>query len=232
MWQESGPQRESRTSKCMSGLIWLGERERADGASDPNTATAHQQQQQQRDGNGRRFTHVFSREWAVPEKLALLEGNGGGVAGALATADGAKTARTRGATVAGEGGHGGSPANNARPKWAKPLADLSLSAGDMVCVSAQGGRQGWLGGGLDHVRLLTGTVAAVCEDTVEVWSDKRMRVPRRGGRREGGGTGGDASEALDIEDLLGKAGRDGGEEDDEERVLFRIDKDEWAAGIK
>ncbi|CAM9497113.1 unnamed protein product, partial [Sphacelaria rigidula] len=27
MWQESGHDRESRTSKCMSGLVWLGETE-------------------------------------------------------------------------------------------------------------------------------------------------------------------------------------------------------------
>ncbi|CAN0080366.1 unnamed protein product, partial [Ectocarpus fasciculatus] len=31
MWQEGGPERESRTQKCMSGLVWLGERERDEG---------------------------------------------------------------------------------------------------------------------------------------------------------------------------------------------------------
>lgn len=115
--------------------------------------------------------------------------------------------------------------------------------------------------GRDHVRLLTGNIAAIHEDTVEVLSDKRMRVPRRGGggRRQqratgqrgpdhsgkGGGSsccnGIAAGEVLDIEDLLGGAGagdgdyREGqgeGEGGGDETVMFRIDKDEWAAGIK
>lgn len=245
MWQESGLQRESRTSKCVSSLLWLGERDHADDALDPNTATTPHQQQS--GNNGRRFTHTFSREWAVPEDIALLEGNSRAIAiagtSALATTgDGATAAaRARGATTVGVRGNGGggSPASDARPKWAKPLTDLSLSIGDMVCVSAQGGgrlggrgRGGGLGGGLDHVRLLTGTVAAVYEDKLELWSDRRMRVPRRGGRRDGCSTGGDAGEALDIEDLFGKAGPPPVEGREDGRVLFRVDKDEWAAGIK
>lgn len=99
------------------------------------------------------------------------------------------------------------------------------------------------------MRLLTGNIAAIHEDVVEVWSDKRMRVPRRGGganrgdghsgsarnrMRVGGGQAGiEAGEALDIEDLLGW-GKRGGKEgvEGEEAIMFRIDKDEWAAGIK
>lgn len=219
MWQESGPERESRTSKCMSDLVWLGEEEHGEGATAAAAAAAAVGGATNE--GGKRFTHVFAREWAVPEEL--LPRNSVNTAGAAGA---------------------GKPAPAARPKGMKPLTDLSLSVGDMVCVSAQGGggapgrrrrREGvGRGSGLDLVRLLTGNIAAVYEDRVEVSSDKRMRVPRRGAGRSGGigggggGNGGGAGEALDIEDLIG--GGDGPLA--EERVLFRIDKDEWAAGIK
>lgn len=253
MWQESGPERESRTQKCMSGLVWLGERERDEGfgfeAAGEAAAAAAAAVGGASNTGSKRFTHVFSREWAVPEGIAAaaggrVSGGGGGVPGGGVGMSGAAAAGmgAAGAAVAaavataappgednGDGNSGTPAACVERPRWAKPLKDLSLSVGDMVCVSAQGrgrrrgARRG--GGGLDHVRLLTGNIAAVFEDRVEVLSDRRLRVPRRGGRR--GGSGAEAGEALDIEDLLG-----GEEEEEEERVLFRIDKDEWAAGIK
>ena len=148
---------------------------------------------------------------------------------------------------------GGGGGHNARREGAKALSDLSLSVGDMVCISAQGGGAsgprgrgggsgsgggggggcGRGGSGLDQVRLLTGNVSAVHEDRVEIRSEKRMRVPRRGRRRGGGGDSGgrQGGDALDIEDLLGTEGRLGQEGIAKEPVYFRIDKDEWAAGI-
>lgn len=248
MWQQSGPERESRTNKCMSGLVWLGEREHESppraAAGTPASGATREQKLAAR--NAKRFTHVFSREWAIPETLALYSrGEGSTRAPRAATVEG--SALTASAPVERGGRETGSEPD-ARPKGAKPLTDLSLSVGDMVCVSAQGGVPsarrrrggGGDGSGLDHVRLLTGNISAVHEDRVEVWSDKRMKVPRRGGKKRIGGggggcgrsTGGGAGEALDIEDLLGGGGEMDGEEVVEERVLFRIDKDEWAAGIK
>lgn len=243
MWQESGPDRESRTNKCMSGLVWLGERE-------PDTSLVvdkTDRQHQQPPANGsKRFTHVLCREWAVPEPLLLIDASrstGSAHAPAAPVVIGSAPANAAGkASTEAEGGASSDAKPDARrPEGAKPLTDLSLSVGDMVCVSAQGGGAsgrdslGGGGGGLDHVRLLTGNIAAVHEDRVEVLSDKRMRVPRRGGRsgRSGWGAGGEAEagDALDIEDLLGRGGGCDGEVA-EERVLFRIDKDEWAAGIK
>ncbi len=242
MWQESGPERESRTSKCMSGLVWLGEEEDGEGAAAAAAAAAVGGATNE---GGKRFMHVFAREWAVPEDI--LPRNSANTAGAA----GAGTGHVAGGGDGSGSGSGSgssssnSPAPAARPKGIKPLTDLSLSVGDMVCVSAQGGgtapgqrrrrggRGGGRGSGLDLVRLLTGNIAAVYEDRVEVSSNRRMRVPRRGAGRSGrggggGGVGGGAGEALDIEDLIG-----GGEGPlAEERVLFRIDKDEWAAGIK
>lgn len=283
MWQESGPDRESRTGKCMSDLVWLGEREEekspgsASGAAATATttvagkpATAAAKKPLQLAGNGKRFTHVFCRRWAVPEGLlgaAKGGGGGSGVGGvrvargrgesaivvAAASGKGAPEASKRAAR--GKGAEGGADGGgqgdglDARPKGAKALSDLSLSVGDMVCISAQGGGAsgprsggdrggGGRGGGLDQVRLLTGNVSAVHEDRVEIRSEKRMRVPRRGRKRGGGGGcaggrggGGQAGDALDIEDLLGNEGRLGQEGLAEEPVYFRIDKDEWAAGI-
>ena len=261
MWQESGPERESRTNKCMSDLVWLGEEDHGEDfgstsrAAAATAATAAAAAAAAVGGasnaGSKRFTHVFAREWAVPEQLLPPNANAvtAGAAGNRALAAAAAATSTTGSvinlSIPGAGGNGGGDANSsscshtpARPKGVKPLTDLSLSVGDMVCISAQGdgatpGRRrrrgrGGRGGGLDDVRLLTGNIAAVFDDRVEVSSDRRMRVPRRGGRRGGGGNGGGAGEALDIEDLLG-----GGEGPfAEERVRFRIDKDEWAAGIK
>ncbi|CAM9911505.1 unnamed protein product [Pylaiella littoralis] len=369
MWQESGPERESRTSKCMSGLVWLGERENGKNEGGPVSASpasaggaatgpraaaaaggaavgaaggaggaaggvAGGAETGARAGavtstaapaaagaavpavggaatnvGGKRFTHVFSREWTVPDEILLrnnvaaaaTRGGGGGGSGATAACPGptvltlevaptaAAAASAAASVAAGTDSRRGSTSTSdapesRRPKWAKPLTDLSLSVGDMVCVSAQGvrgqsspsplssvtqrqrqlllrrrrrggGGRWWRGSSsgdhLDHVRLLTGNVSAVYEDRVEVTSDRRMRVPRReGGKRRsgcaGGGVGGggcgEAEEVLDVEDLLGRGG--GGAEEgpgglggggrggqEEERVLFRIDKDEWAAGI-
>lgn len=263
MWQESGPQRESRTSKCMSDLVWLGEREH-DNSSEavPNSAgaapvskttTAQKKHLSVTAINAgkKRFTHVFSRKWSVPEVLLpstisnstiSCKGDNEGGSDVYATStrkgSGVGQGNNSNGNDSEKGGNGTSQQRRRRPKWAKPLTDLSLSVGDMVSLSAQGsseyyrdGRRkgvGVKGRGnvFDEVRLLTGNVAAVHEDRVEIRSDKRMRVPRRG--RKGSGVGGEASKALDIEDLLG--GRRG--EEEEEPVLFRIDKDEWAAGIK
>lgn len=245
MWQESGPERESRTNKCMSDLVWLGEEDRGEGStSRPAATTAAAVAAAVRGATNagtKRFTHVFSREWAVPEEMLSPPPNANTVvAGATGSrAVTAAAAATTGSvstlsTTAAEGNDAGA---TARPKGVKPLTDMSLSVGDMVCISAQGGgagaapgrrRRGGRGAGLDGVRLLTGNIAAVFDDRVEVSSDRRMRVPRRGGRSRGCGNGGQAEDALDIEDLLG-----GGKGPlAEERVLFRIDKDEWAAGIK
>lgn len=297
MWQQSSPERETRTNKCMSGLVWLGERNGDQtasllpGSSAASATTDDQKRQQrQRAGTGKRFLHVFSREWAIPEALLSTcsstseqearreKKNRSGLSGrARLTSPGRSAARyAELASLTCAGGsarttissaamtvippprlierttsgttsdnlaiaHDTATNNDRRPEWAKPLTDLSLSVGEMVCVSAQGrstavGRRSERGrgrrtssgdGDLDHVRLLTGNIAAIYEDTVEVWSDKRMRVPRRGG-----GAGGRAGESLDIEDLLGRGKGEEGEENGDERVLFRIDKDEWAAGIK
>lgn len=244
MWQESGPVRESRTNKCMSDLVWLGEHDNGEdfGSTTRNAAASAAAVGGASNAGSKRFTHIFSREWAAPEQLLppnaknVTEGATGSPPVTLAAATGNPTGSvsTLPTPTAGENGAGDTPT---RPKGVKPLTDLSLSVGDMVCISAQGGGaapgrgrrvRGGRGGGLDDVRLLTGNIAAVYDDRVEVSSDRRMRVPRRGGRRGGCGNGGGAGEALDIEDLLG-----GGEGPfGEERVLFRIDKDEWAAGIK
>lgn len=282
MWQESGPDRESRTSKCISGLVWLGEEERSENSDSAAAAAAVGGAS---NSGSKRFTHVFSREWAIPEDLKArlgapattsnaatnIAGNVGGsvaVAGGGATATGnlAPKITVSGAAAAsvqklptGTAERGGSKSGSdsnggaaARPKWAKPLTDLSISVGDMVCVSAQGGavyaaakgrggvrHVGGGGGRHDHVRLLTGNISAVFEDRVEVSSDRRLSVPRRGGIRSsrGGcrGNGAAAGEALDIEDLFGGGtaiGGDGAGGEGGGRVLFRIDKDEWAAGIK
>ena len=223
MWQESGPERESRTNKCMSGLVWLGEREHDD------LDNADTSSKPQGGKGGKRFTHVFCREWAVPEVFRR---------GVPETDGGVSVTKRRHAANAPRG-----PSSSSRPDWIKPLTDLSISVGDMVCVSAQGnigtspplrrrGRED-----VDHVRLLTGSIGAVFEDRLEVLSDKRLRVPRRGSRRGDGvrsaraGVG--ACDALDIEDLLGTEA--GAREDSglaKGRVLFRIDRDEWAASIR
>lgn len=259
MWQESGPEREFRTSKCMSDLVWLGEQDRGEDFGSTNRlAAAAATTGGATNAGSKRYTHVFSREWAVPEELlpptanTITASDAGSrvVTAAAASISGSASSVSTPAAAAGGNVDGNANGKNysgaaaARPKSVKPLTDLSLSVGDMVCISAQGGgaapgrrrRRGGKGGGqgcgLDDVRLLTGNIAAVFDDRVEVSSERRMRVPRRGGRRGGGGggcgSGGQAGEALDIEDLLG-----GGEGPSaEERVLFRIDKDEWAAGIK
>ncbi|CAN0179310.1 unnamed protein product, partial [Laminaria digitata] len=174
MWQESGPDRESRTGKCMSDLVWLGEREEEKnpgstaGAVPATTATvagksatvvgksataAATKKSRELAGNGKRFTHVFCRRWAVPEGLlSAAKGGGGGGGG------GAGVARARGGSAIVLSGEGkGRPeaseraargksemeadrgGREERPKGAKALSDLSLSVGDMVCVSAQGG---------------------------------------------------------------------------------------------
>ena len=243
----------------MSDLVWLGEREVEDNnpPSPPGdvtvstagkSATAAAKKSRQLAGSRKRFTHVFCRRWALPEGLLSAAKGGGGGGDARARTP----ATVAAASVAPERAAGERKENDGdcdeRPKGAKALFDLSLSVGDMVCVSAQGGggafgpRRGGGGGrgrgsGLDEVRLLTGNVSAVYEDRVEVRSEKRMRVPRRGRKHRGGGCGGaggrggEAGDALDIEDLLGTEGRPGQEELAEETVYFRIDKDEWAAGI-
>lgn len=225
MWQDGGPDREARTNKCMSSLVWLGEREH-------ESVTAPAANNDQRlAGNGKRFTHVFCREWAIPE--ALQPDTARGKRATLSPSNVAVAATTQ------KNGADGDDAD-ARPKWAKPLTDLSLSVGDMVCVSSQRSgdtwsrRRGGRGGELEHVRLLTGNIAAIYEDRVEIWSDKRMRVPRRSGRRSGSGrgAGGEAGEALDIEDLLRSERSAEGDRLARERVLFRIDRDEWAASIR
>lgn len=250
MWQESGPERESRTNKCMADLVWLGEQDHGEDFGSTSRPAAPAVGGATNAGS-KRFTHVFAREWAVPEQLlpphkadAVAAGAAGNQAVTAASAAVNSTGSVTTLSITAAGGNGAGDADGsgrsdtpARPKGVKPLKDLSLSVGDMVCISAQGGgaapgrrqrRGGGRGGGLDDVRLLTGNIAAVFDDRVEVSSDRRMRVPRRGGRQDGCGNGGGAGEALDIEDLLG-----GGEGPfAEERVLFRIDKDEWAAGIK
>lgn len=226
MWQESGPERESRTNKCMSNLVWLGEREQESSASGAATNAKPE------GGKGsKRFAHVFCREWATPDTIR----------GKTPAANQVKAASERQTESAPRG-------VNSRPEWAKPLTDLSLSVGDMVCVSAQASSRrgaswgerrhgrGWVREA-DHVRLLTGNISAVFEDRVEVSSDKRMRVPRRGGRWSGnrgprGAGGAGAGDVLDIEDLLGSEGEETGSGISEGRVLFRIDKDEWAATIR
>lgn len=237
MWQESGPERESRTNKCMSDLVWLGEREQESG-DDVSAAGAATSAKPEGGKSSKRFTHVFCREWATPDTLRDKTPAPGQ----------AKAASERQAASVPRG-------LNSRPEWAKPLTDLSLSVGDMVCVSAQGsssrgasspswgGRRhgrSWIREA-DHVRLLTGNISAVFEDRVEVSSDKRMRVPRRGGgkwsgnRGPRGARGAGAGDVLDIEDLLGSESseREGtGSGVTEGRVLFRIDKDEWAATIR
>lgn len=244
MWQESGPERESRSNKCMSDLVWLGEQDNRgeDFGSTSRPAAAAAAAVAPAVGgatnNGsKRFTHVFSREWAVPEEMLPSPPRTPGTltAGATGNRVVVLTPATGGTdTGAGDADarscSGASSRARAKPKGVKPLTDLSLSVGDMVCISAQGvgAVPGRRRRGLDDVRLLTGNIAAVFDDRVEVSSDRRMRVPRRGGRRGGCGNGGGAGEALDIEDLLG--GGQGPFAD--ERVLFRIDKDEWAAGIK
>eukprot|EP00903_Cladosiphon_okamuranus_P020313 g18638.t1 len=252
MWQESGPEREARTNKCMSDLVWLGEQDNGEdfgpttrnAAADDASAAAVGGAS---NAGSKRFTHIFSREWAAPEQLLLPNAKAvtAGAAGSqpvtltvAAHPRSVSTLSALGARGNGAGGADGSSRCNTpgRPKGVKPLTELSLSVGDMVCISAQGGGavpgrgrrgRGRRGGGLDDVRLLTGNIAAVFDDRVEVSSARRMHVPRRGGRRGGCGNGGGAGEALDIEDLFG-----GGEGPfAEDRVLFRIDKDEWAAGI-
>lgn len=226
MWQESGPERESRTNKCMSDLVWLGEREKESSASGAATNVKPE------GGKGsKRFVHVFCREWATPD---ILRGKTPAPSQAKATSERQAESAPRGV--------------NSRPEWVKSLTDLSLSVGDMVCVSAQASRsRGASWGGrrfgeswireADHVRLLTGNISAVFEDRVEVSSDKRMRVPRRGGRWSGnpgprGAGGAGAGDVLDIEDLLGSEREGTGSGISEGRVLFRIDKDEWAASIR
>lgn len=254
MWREAGPERETRTGKCMSGLVWLGEEEKGgSGAGSRADVPA-------RDGSAAGgFVHVFARAWAVPEAFLRR------VAGVGDRARSLPRAGDRPGFRCGVGGlaPGSQGSSGRRPEWARPLTELSFSVGDMVCMSSEGGLDGdhrrvgrgregeFVGrarGGheMDHVRLLTGNIVAVHEDTVEVLSEKMMRVPRRGGRGPRGGnaaTGSEAGEPLDIEDLLDSgcaAGRDGDGgvtgggpgETVGGTVFFRIDKDEWAAGIK
>lgn len=251
MWQETGQERESRTNKCMSGLVWLGEREHD--AAEETVAVPGIDGRPGGGGAAKRFVHLFVRGWTVPEGLARGTGGVQNVATVLQyRPEKHSSIITRAMGTRGGGVEGPSGAKNVsrRPKWAKALTDLSLSVGDMVCVSSEGRgaeedsrcsreneglvvERALCNQELDHVRLLTGNIAAVYEDAVEVFSEKRMRVPRRGGRGTrgpgGGGVGSEAGEPIDIEDLLG--GRKPGSAA-QETVLFRIDKDEWAAGIK
>ncbi|CAN0100817.1 unnamed protein product, partial [Ectocarpus sp. 12 AP-2014] len=138
MWQESGPDRESRTQKCMSGLVWLGERERDEGfgfeAAGEAAAVAAAAVGGASNAGSKRFTHVFSREWAVPEGIAAATGGGVSAGGGGVPASGAAAAAAA-ATAAppgqdNGGGNSGTPAAcSERPRWAKPLKDLSLSVG-------------------------------------------------------------------------------------------------------